>query len=116
MRSSTPYILTATLAAIASSCNLAGAATLTVHTQTPRVNIHVPPPKVSSTVTRVGHQDIHIIKQTDKSSPKLFEGTSNGKHLSKATVYDKKSPKGDDRPQESLGFNYGEVKYQYTHQ
>ena len=116
---STLYTLATTLVAISWSYYPVGAATLTVHTQTPKVNIHLPPPKVQvspSTPTHVNQHDLTITKQTDKSSPKLFEATSKGKHIPKATAYDKKSPKGDDKPKESVTFTYGEVNVQYKPQ
>jgi len=100
MRSSALYVLTATLAAISSSCYPVGAATLTVHTQAPKVNVHVPTPKVpvqsSSGGTHVVHHDITITKRFDKSTPKL---------------YDAKTQKPDEHPKESVTIEFGEVMH-----
>lgn len=113
---STLFTLTATLAAISSSYYPVGAATVTVHTQAPKVNIHLPPPKVQvspSTPTHVNHHDFTITKQVDKSSPTLFQGVSKGKHIPNATLTTRKSTNDDEKPSEQVQFNYGKTNMEY---
>lgn len=129
MRISTLCTLSAALAAASLFNGQVSAATLTVHTQAPKVNVHLPPPKVnvqppSPKVSShgVAHQDLHVTKSTDKSSPSMFGKLANGTHIKTGriyvrrtggsnTAYDKKS---DDRPSESLSLPFGEVKWTPT--
>jgi type VI protein secretion system component Hcp len=43
-------------------------------------------PPVSAPHVRVNVQDIHFTKTTDRSSPTLFKGVVNGKHIKTATI------------------------------
>jgi type VI secretion system secreted protein Hcp len=94
-----------------------------------------------ATAERCEHQDFSIVKYMDKSSPKLYELCSSGKHIKEITIEmcraggDKQkymevkleqciishvapsgSSKGDGFPTESVSFNYGTVKWTYTQQ
>lgn len=126
MRISTPYMLSATLAAVSLFCGQASAETLTVHTQAPKVNIHLPPPKVNVQPSapkisspRVTHQDLHITKAADKSSVTLYKYVVTGKHIPRATIHARRNggskttyddKKSDDKPAESLSLPFSEIK------
>lgn len=91
------------------------------------------------TTARCEHQDFSVTKMIDKSSPKLYESCSSGKHLKDVTVEmfraagDKRvkymeikmeevvishvSPGGgQDFPTEAVSFNYGAITWTYTQQ
>jgi len=94
------------------------------------------------TTARTLHQDYSITKYVDKASPKLYELSSNGKHISDVTmqfyrasgdsrvkymevkmeqvVIAHVSPSGGsiqgDFPTESVSFNYATIKWTYTQQ
>lgn len=91
------------------------------------------------TTARCQHQDYSITKLVDLTSPKLYELCSSGKHIKKVVVEmmrasgDKRvkymivtmeevvishvAPSGGgDFPSESVSFNYGTIKWQYSQQ
>jgi len=94
------------------------------------------------TAERCEHQDYTITKFVDKSSPKLYEYCSSGKHIKEVTleycraagddkvkyleikleevIISNVNPGGDkntrDLPTESISFNYGKIKWTYTQQ
>jgi type VI secretion system secreted protein Hcp len=72
-------------------------------------------------------KDIQTTKQTDKSSPNLFNNAATGKHIptGKITVrksggdpvvYDDKTKGGDDKPQESMSLNFTKIEMDYKTQ
>jgi len=92
-----------------------------------------------ATSERVQHKDLVITHLLDKATPKLMEACCTGKHFSSVTIElcraggDKQKymvikleqvivsaidiDGGDsDFPQETVCFNYGKIKWTYTHQ
>ena len=90
---------------------------------------------------KVAFRDLTITKPVDKSSPKLFEAVSTGKHIQQVvlevrkTTQDKSgqpylvvtlhdvlitsvrpSGSGDENPKESITFNFGKLEMTYTQQ
>ena len=83
-------------------------------------------------------EDISITKYIDKATPKLFESLATGKHIAEAKIvvrnaggnpveylkytlkdimvssYSTGGSSGDDRPTESISFNYGKIEIEYT--
>jgi type VI secretion system secreted protein Hcp len=83
------------------------------------------------------HQDFHLTKRTDKSSPKLFKQCCDGKHYPKVTVeicMDTGAQEvmqrftlehvlvtslscggghGQENPVENVSLNYGKIKWEY---
>jgi type VI protein secretion system component Hcp len=119
MRTPTRCMLSAALAAASLSSHQASAATLTVHTQTPKVNVHLPPTEVNvKAAPKVEVHEIHIMKTVDKSSPTLYEALHNGTHIPKATMHVRQTggsetvydDKKSDRPTESLQLNFDKIE------
>jgi type VI secretion system secreted protein Hcp len=94
-----------------------------------------------ATAGRVNMQDFSITKFLDKASPKLAELCCTGKHIKDVTIElcraggDKLkymeikmeeviiasvgangAPKGENFPTETVGFNFGKIKWTYTQQ
>ena len=89
---------------------------------------------------KVSMQDFSITKHVDKSSPNLFEALITGKHLPEIkltlrsaggsqveyltltlkdvviTNYSTGGSSGDDRPMESVSFNFSQIKMSYVEQ
>lgn len=89
---------------------------------------------------KVSMQDFSITKHVDKSSPKLFESLVTGQHLKEAKLvirsaggsqleylvitlsdvlvssYSTGGSSGDDRPMESVSFNFSQIKMSYVEQ
>src|SRR3972149_11880147 len=89
---------------------------------------------------KVSLHDFSVTKHIDKSSPKLFEALVTGKHLKDATFVIRKAggepleylkitltdvlvssystggASGDDRPMESVSFNFAQIKMSYVEQ
>jgi type VI secretion system secreted protein Hcp len=87
---------------------------------------------------KVSVEDISITKYIDKATPKLFESLATGKHIAEAKIvvrnaggnpveylkftlkdimvssYSTGGSSGDDRPTESISFNYGKIEIEYT--
>ncbi len=99
MRTATLCMLSSTLAAISLSSHQVGAAALNIHTEVPKINVHLPPPKANTQPSspKVQVNEIHFTKKLDKSSPTLFD-------------------KSTDHPKESVNFNYNNFKTQYNTQ
>ena len=96
-----------------------------------------------ATTGRAQHGDFEITKHVDKSSPKLYEALSTGKHFKKikleacraggsqvkfmeitmeevlvssANLSSANGKTGDALPTERLSFNYGKIEWTYTQQ
>jgi len=95
-----------------------------------------------ATAERCNHSDFVVVKNLDKSSPKLFEACCSGKHLKEVTIEmcraggDKVKymeikmeevlvsgfhPNGASQgegpfPTETVSFNFGRIKHTYTQQ
>ena len=88
---------------------------------------------------KVSMQDLTISKYIDKSSPKIFEALATGKHLPEIklvlrsgssqveyltwtlkdvviTNYSTGGNSGEDRPMESISFNFAQIKMSYVEQ
>ena len=89
---------------------------------------------------KVSMQDFTFTKSLDKSSPKLFEALATGQHLKEAKLvlrgaggsqveylvitlsdvlvssYSTGGSSGDDRPTESVSFNFAQIKMSYVEQ
>ena len=89
---------------------------------------------------KVSMQDLSITKHIDKATPKLFEALVTGKHLKEAKLvlrgsggsqveylvitltdvlvssYSTGGSSGEDRPTESLSFNFAQMKMSYVEQ
>jgi len=89
---------------------------------------------------KVSMQDFTFTKSIDKSSPKLFEALATGQHLKEAKLvlrgaggsqveylvitlsdvlvssYSTGGSSGDDRPTESVSFNFAQIKMSYVEQ
>ncbi|MBM2852874.1 MAG: type secretion system tube protein Hcp [Candidatus Nitrosotenuis sp.] len=82
-------------------------------------------------------EEFSITKYIDKATPKLFESLATGKHIEEATLVVRKAggnpveylkytlrdimissyttgSSGEDRPTESISFNYGKIEIEYT--
>jgi len=83
-------------------------------------------------------EDVSVTKYIDKATPKLFESLATGKHIAEAKIvvrstggnpveylkytlrdvmissYSTGGSSGDDRPTESISFNYGKIEVEYT--
>ena len=92
----------------------------------------------ASVAGKCDHQDIHITKRMDKSSPYLFKACCNGKHFPKAIIEVCKNTgqkevihkhtvehvivssvqtgggQGSEHPVESITLKYGKIKWEYT--
>jgi type VI secretion system secreted protein Hcp len=90
--------------------------------------------------SKVALQDMHFTKTIDKSSPNVFGGLTDGKHIDKATITVRKAggdPKdyftitltpclvssynisghsGGGMPQESFSLNYDKIEFEYKTQ
>jgi len=82
-------------------------------------------------------EDISVTKYIDKATPKLFESLATGKHIAEAKIVVRSTggnpveylkytlrdvmitsystgASGEDRPTESISFNYGKIEVEYT--
>jgi len=82
-------------------------------------------------------EEFSVTKYIDKATPKLFESLATGKHIEEATLVVRKAggnpveylkytlrdimissyttgSSGEDRPTESISFNYGKIEVEYT--
>ena len=82
-------------------------------------------------------EEFSVTKYIDKATPKLFESLATGKHIEEATLVVRKAggnpaeylkytlrdvmvssystgASGEDRPTESISFNYGKIEIEYT--
>ena len=82
-------------------------------------------------------EDISVTKYIDKATPKLFESLATGKHIAEAKIVVRSAggnpveylkytlrdvmitsystgASGEDRPTESISFNYGKIEVEYT--
>ena len=82
-------------------------------------------------------EDVSVTKYIDKATPKLFESLATGKHIAEAKIVVRSTggnpveylkytlldvmissystgASGEDRPTESISFNYGKIEVEYT--
>ena len=87
---------------------------------------------------KVSAEELAITKYIDKATPKLFEALASGQHVAEAKIvvrnaggnpveylkytlkdimvssYSTSGSSGEDRPTESISFNYGKIEVEYT--